>query len=328
MKKTFFIAVLLVLSLEAGACLAVPYDFFFVVHCEAMKEDAVDSSFQMGLAPLVRLAEKYGIRLTISLSPQWAEYVSESVERKSTLAAWVRRGHEIGVLHYGLNHKPTWDYYTNETDPLKIMSAGRDPALRKGSMHDLVNKINYLLASDPINGPAAKQISMSAADYDADLVPGLQLEYLTDGSYISNDFQNQDVARRPIRQMVNGVRWWKLSMGYFAIVTNRFSRGYIVAQLRKIGLSRITSLWPAGCSENKQLSDIKDLYLILKNPLLIRDFKDYKLGIVTHPLDFIGDDFQSGGCGYIEELLSFVNERIKEGAMSSKTVSGVLANTR
>ena len=73
-------------------------------------------AYQRALWPttvrLVALADKYGVRLTLGLNPQWAEYVLQSDERVAVVREWKRRGHELAFQHHGINHLD-WNGYTN-----------------------------------------------------------------------------------------------------------------------------------------------------------------------------------------------------------------------
>lgn len=323
-RLLIIVVLLFIISQAKESNGAAVHDLFFVVHCEADTPEKINFYYTKGLRPLVNLADSYGVKLTISLSPQWADYISNDRAIVYEIASWLRKGHEIGILHYGIRHNPTWDYYTNETALRKIISAGRDPAQKKGSMDELINKINNLLGSSIIKYPPAKQLSMNSSDYITDLASATSVKYLTDGWRIDSNPLNQDVVKKPIKEIVNGIAYWKLSMGYFTTI-RRFSKGYFVAHLRRFGMEYLTALLP-GCRDDKIVQDIFKLYVFLKSSPLSKDDSNYKFGLVTHPLDFIADDSLHGGCGYMEEWFKFIKQKLDAGEMTAKTVSGILSN--
>ncbi len=287
----------LCLETEANA---VVHDHFFVVHCEVMDEKQIDRQFHGGLEPLVQLADIYGIKLTLSLSPQWAEYLIERPWLLYEIKYWLNEGHEIGILHYGIRHEPEWDYYTNETDPQAIILAGRNPDQKKGSMVDLINIMNTFFALPIIQSPPAKQLSMNQSDYLIDLEPGTSIQYLTGGSRISNNPLAQDVITKPEENVLYGQTYKLLSMGAFVMSED------------------------TDCVANQLLPDLHALYEYLKNLPPFKDDPDYKFGLVTHPLHFMRDNPRNGGCGYIEKWFRFISTKISAGEVSPRTVSEIL----
>lgn len=304
MLKQFFFAMLFLLAViltpETGHA-ATAHDFFIVVHCEAESPAAIDRNYHVGLKPLVALADAYGIKLTISLSPQWAQHINANPQLLNEVKTWLTEGHNIGILHYGLMHNPTWDFYTNETDPAKITLAGRNPADRIGSMTDLINEVNGLLTSPIVGSTRARQLSMNARDYTLDIKPGILVDYLTDGWLITGDPLNQDVIRKPIQLNINGVTYWKMSMGYFTMLKPN-----------------------SGCTDRTMMIDLYSLYQFLTDSLVTGNNSDYKFGLATHPLDFIADDVANGGCGFFHEWFSFISGKMTAGEVRSGTVPQIM----
>jgi hypothetical protein len=345
---------LIVMLLKAEVCLPLSHDFFFVVHCEPLDSSLIEISFKKGLRPLIRMANNYGIKLTISLSPQWAAYILNDTRLLREIKDWLRHGHEIGILHYGLHHKPTWDYYTNENDPQRIIKAEQDPRKKIGSMADLIYKVNGVLLSEIVQSEPARQLSMNASDYEKDIFPGIPIHFITDGYRISSDPFQQDVIKKPEKISINGSTFWRLSLGYFSAIPLTDGAGWpgvgqIIHSLStvydflktsfmgedmpgekcdlscfKLSLRYFTTLRPRDCEKAQVLNNLFLLYDLLKDSLLMKDDREYTFGLATHPLDFIADNPVNGGCGNFEKLFAFVNGKANKHQLSSKTVSRVL----
>jgi hypothetical protein len=351
-NKQFFVIILFLLTifLKAETSRAVDHELFFVVHCEALNDQLIDTTFKKGLEPLVHLADSYNVKLTISLSPQWAQYFLKNPLTLYKVRQWIQNNHEIGTLHYGLNHEPTWDYYTNETDPQIIKKAKRDPNKKRGSMIDLINEVNALLLSPDIQATPAKQMSLHPSDYETDMLPGTPIKYLSAGYRISDDPMNQDVVKKPMKINIHGVYYWRLSMGYFtsmhksgigidhisSIISTlfHFSKNSLFKNnipddecnlsCLRLSVRYFTTLLPTNCSDKQLLKDVFTLYDFLKKSTLTKDNPEYKFGLATHPLDFIADNPLNGGCGYFQQLFHFIGKKIHSSELTSKTVSQIL----
>jgi hypothetical protein len=279
---------------------AVVHDVFVSVHCEVQDAREIGWHLNYGLIPLIRLADQQGIKLTISLSPQWAEYFLQHPRLLYKLKTWLDEGHEIGILHYGLNHEGSWDFYTNETDFNEIIQAGWDPDDKLGSMQDLVDTVNRIFATPIVSAPDAKQLSLNISDYALDLTPDISVQYLLQGRRLSSDPMNQDVVRKPTYQIVNGVEYSVLSRGQFQVMA-------------------------MDCdSSESSLNALVNLYRYLKNSSITKEDPEYKFGFGIHPADFVFDDPARNGCGHLRQWFEFLGWKISEGEFFSKTVSQIL----
>jgi hypothetical protein len=279
----------------SGAHASTVHETFFEVLCETMDDAHVDYQWNKGLVPLINIADMYGVKLTISLSPQWAEYIVKSPVRLQKIKTAIQNGHEIGIAHYGIEHNP-WDFYTNENDPQVISNAGWNPADKKGDMMDLINAVNMVFSTPIVQALPAKQLVMNRSEYDRELTAGVPVTNLTLGTRLSNTWQDQDVVRAPLIQTINGVNYSSLSMGYF------------------------TTLSTQTCDDRqKPINLLSDLYFMLKNSPLTKKNTTYKFGVATHPQDFIADR-----CGQMLTWFQFVAAKVSAGELVSKTVSSIL----
>ena len=117
-----------------------PYATFLVVHFE-VGEDTKSLEFQNRywavVIDFIRLAEKYGARLTLQFNPQWAEYILLDEERHELLKRWRQAGHEIGLHHHGYDHG-NWNGYTNR--------AGKEKDIRyRGNTGDMMEVMGRLV---------------------------------------------------------------------------------------------------------------------------------------------------------------------------------------
>ena len=74
---------------------------------------------------LVNLADRYGIKLTLVLNPQWAEYILKDPQKVEIVKEWQDSGHEIAFHHHGFEHLD-WNGYSN----IKTQEVLRDPRYR------------------------------------------------------------------------------------------------------------------------------------------------------------------------------------------------------
>ena len=57
--------------------------------------------------------QRLNARLTIMLTPQWAEFIAADPRRLSVLDEWRAAGHEIAGHHHSVYHPGTWDGYSD-----------------------------------------------------------------------------------------------------------------------------------------------------------------------------------------------------------------------
>jgi hypothetical protein len=81
------------------------------------KIDNRSLDYQKALWPtvkeLVEEADRYNLKLTLALNPQWAEYILQDDKKIEALKNSVRNGHEFAFHHHGINHVD-WNGYRNQ----------------------------------------------------------------------------------------------------------------------------------------------------------------------------------------------------------------------
>ena len=117
-KKPF--ATFVMIHFEAGG------DSDFRVLQDILKEnlksgyiiDNKSLAYQRALWPtvikLVELANRYNIKLSLALNPQWAEFILKDEQKIKHLKTWINNGHELAFHHHGINHID-WNGYSNRS---------------------------------------------------------------------------------------------------------------------------------------------------------------------------------------------------------------------
>jgi hypothetical protein len=141
-------------------------------------------NYQRALWPtvikLVALADKYEFKLTLALSPQWAEFILKDESRIDIFKAWGEHGHELAFHHHGIDHID-WDGYTNrfgeknyndDDKYLKKYKSGHRGTSDDGFkwLQELSSKMN----------PANKVVTGTITDTKVDTPAGITI--LTEGS--------------------------------------------------------------------------------------------------------------------------------------------------
>ncbi len=105
--------------LLAGRGQAQPQYSIMVIHCDPPNPDPQDPCQYPGkvdfqkLGRMVRIADRYGAKLTIQLSPAWVDTILNDLTVYDSVRAWMARGHEIAAHHHHYGHK-FWDGYMND----------------------------------------------------------------------------------------------------------------------------------------------------------------------------------------------------------------------
>lgn len=117
-----------------------PFAVFYAVHMEAgiRSNYEYQKRYWPRLIELVKVADKYNVKLTLLFNPQWAEYIFEDENKRDIVKAWQVNGHEVG-LHYHLVTHNDWNGYTNRRD---LMAA----PFYRGNVEDMMKLINRLAA--------------------------------------------------------------------------------------------------------------------------------------------------------------------------------------
>jgi len=63
---------------------------------------------------LLQLADKYNIKLSLALNPQWAEFILKDEQKIKYLRTWIHNGHELAFHHHGIN-QIDWNGYSNRS---------------------------------------------------------------------------------------------------------------------------------------------------------------------------------------------------------------------
>jgi hypothetical protein len=115
------------------------------------------------LVAAVNEADRFGLDLTLLLSPNWASYISESPIRLRIAAKWVRDdGHQIGFHHHDVT-SPHPDVYcaVDESDWLpgwrgSSWAKSCEPYLDETVGYDAVEELHALLQAAPYNVPSSE----------------------------------------------------------------------------------------------------------------------------------------------------------------------------
>ncbi len=161
---------------------------FFTVHCEP---PTAKNRFFAALTRMVQLADDYSIKLTIELTPQWAEMIIQDKTKLALVQSWRESGHEIGAHHHPVQHRGTWDGYTSRKD-----MAG-DTRYR-GTMDDFIKVLNELVYPEKIK-------TLGSPD-EADWVRGVP--YRTEGTEAGG------AVGIPVRLTLNGTTVYDIGYGY------------------------------------------------------------------------------------------------------------------
>ncbi len=181
MKRALLIVLALTLALGAlaappTAALAQPQTavggVFLAMHFEVGTWPHMEQTWPR-VVELVALADRYGFKLTLQFSPQWAQYVYET-DQLATVHGWEQNGHEIALHHHGPSHK-YFDGYTNDPSLLQPLEWYGDPqGYRAQYLGDIAALMDFMA---PLSQRGIVTVSMT--DEEADWPDGAL--YNTDG---------------------------------------------------------------------------------------------------------------------------------------------------
>ncbi len=142
-----------------------PY-YFVAVHCEPTDEEEIARNFVV-LREMVAYADAYHVKLTIMLTPQWADYIAADPTRLAEVQGWMANGHEIAAHHHSIYHS-TWDGYT-DFPPDVVRAQVRRPRPYLGTLDDYVaalRRVNPELQAGCVNDEQDKRVMPDAIVYD------------------------------------------------------------------------------------------------------------------------------------------------------------------
>lgn len=179
---------------------AEPYAVF-VVHCEPL--NAVPSSF-LDLLDMVVKADQQQVRLTIDLTPPWAQMILANPGFLNSVTQWQQAGHELGVHHHPYwvseTRNTTWDGYTNT--PLEQISINKQ-ANYLGDMDDFLSLLNQLPGTRT-SGTLGISHGQDVLDWPQEL---LYSAYGHELSHIVSQPQVVEYAGHDVWQMNHGLFW-------------------------------------------------------------------------------------------------------------------------
>ncbi len=155
---------------------------YIMVHLEPNDAQTISSQWKL-LEELVDLSGEYNIKLTLSFTPQWAQYILDNNEALLQLNSWEEEGYEVAVHHHGVSHV-TWDGYTNAM-PFKKRTD------YKGDMNDLMSLVQSISTKQVLSG--------SMTDEDTDWPAGLLYR-----SYGNPKNKLQNLLSTPTKYIYNG----------------------------------------------------------------------------------------------------------------------------
>ncbi len=167
-----------------------PPDSFFVVHCE---DQNGNSNSWVNLGVLLDEADNYGVKLSVELSPSWAQMIVSDPTKRLELDAWRNSGHAFGAHHHGTTH-PAYDGYTD-----------RDPASLPNQMKYFGNMQNY---KDLLENALGEELQFGGIDDAVDEWPHA-VPLRTYGGK-----QRPNLVQTPNFNVVNRYGVWQLSHMY------------------------------------------------------------------------------------------------------------------
>jgi len=150
----------------ANAQTQTPPYYFVAIHCEPSAEDEIASNFGV-LREMVAYADAYHIKLTIMLTPQWADYIAADPARLAEVQSWMENGHEIAAHHHSIYHG-SWDGYTN-FPPDVVRAQVSNPRPYLGTLDDYIaalQQLNPNVQAGCVNDERDKRVMPDAIIYD------------------------------------------------------------------------------------------------------------------------------------------------------------------
>lgn len=151
-----------------------PFATFFEIHLEVGRSTSDlkhQENYWPTLIEMVELADNYGYKITLSFSPQWAEYISKDTNKFNLVKSWQANGHEVNLHHHGVTHGG-WNGYTDGlTDTTRPFL--NDPRYR-GSIENMMKLVRDLASPYQLKSAV---VAAPDSDYPAEII------YDTDGMY-------------------------------------------------------------------------------------------------------------------------------------------------
>lgn len=128
-----------------------PYATFLCIHLEPGGATPGGVSWQEYYWPyvmqIVALADNYNAKLTLHMSPQYAEYVLQDAARINIVRGWQKNGHEIGLHHHLPKHQGVWDGYT---DNVELVGKKIKNVEYRGSLENMMALVREVAAPESV----------------------------------------------------------------------------------------------------------------------------------------------------------------------------------
>lgn len=148
--------------------------YFLAIHNEPFHRDGGEAMMEESYGVLQRMverADRYHIKLTLMLSPQWVDFLRSRPDRMDVFRKWKASGHEIAAHHHSIYHG-NWDGYTDYTKEEALREREkhtRIPEEYLGTLNDYIRKLktlNHAIKSGCLNDEYDKKCLPDAIVYD------------------------------------------------------------------------------------------------------------------------------------------------------------------
>jgi len=176
---------------------------FIPFHLEVKDKPGIKALWP-NLEKFMALADRYGHKITLQFSPQWADYVYQN-GLLETIQAWEANGHEIALHHHGPTHD-FFDGYTNDS------ASVREEGYFSGQVY-----VGDMAALMSFMAPLSSNIrSAGMSDEDTDWPEGVWFYATDSGDTPSKD----DLLSTPVVKWHNGYP-----------VVEIYNTGYLISHL-------------------------------------------------------------------------------------------------
>lgn len=175
-----------------------PFAVFFAVHMEAV--ELSKGKYQEGqwpnLVKLVKMADRYGAKLTLMFNPQWAEYILKDKTKFELLKDWQKMGHEIAMHYHNVFHSD-WNGYTNRLDKKYT----DDPRYR-GTVEEMMKLLHRISFPDKTltmcmgpkkNSDSASQVEIDEVDYPQGIIYDVDGVNAGLGRILTTEFKDREI---------------------------------------------------------------------------------------------------------------------------------------
>jgi len=120
---------------------------------------------------MVADADRRGVKLTIMLTAQWADYIAAEAGRRAVVLGWIDDGHELAGHHHSVYHPGTWDGYSDFTEMDRAAILGPRGALtpHEGTLADWAAAVQAVIPGFRAgcgNGERDKRVIPAAIEFD------------------------------------------------------------------------------------------------------------------------------------------------------------------